>query len=76
MKNIFRKSLSCLALLAGVVLGSCSTDPDELNTDFRLDRALMPLNVKGTVLATGNQLRMNWDVRSSVAGYEVVVYSD
>lgn len=76
MKNIFRKSLSCLALLACVVLGSCSTDPDELNTDFRLDRALMPLNVKGTVLATGNQLRMNWDVRSSVAGYEVVVYSD
>lgn len=59
--------------LAG--LGGCSDDPDAINNELELDRALTPLNFTASVLATGNEVRLTWDVRNSVT-YEVKLYSD
>lgn len=75
MKSIFRKWMSGLLLIATAGLGGCSDDPDGINDELVLDRALMPLNVMGSVLTTGNQIRLTWDVRTTDT-YEVVVYSD
>lgn len=75
MKSIFRKWMSGLLLIATAGLGGCSDDPDGINDELVLDRALMPLNVKGSVLTTGDQIRLTWDVRTTDT-YEVVVYSD
>lgn len=75
MKSIFRKWMSGLLLIATAGLGGCSDDPDGVNDELVLDRALMPLNVMGSVLTTGNQIRLTWDVRTTDT-YEVVIYSD
>lgn len=75
MKSIFRKWMSGLLLIATAGLGGCSDDPDGINDELVLDRALMPLNVMGSVLTTGDQIRLTWDVRTTDT-YEVVVYSD
>nr|WP_122121367.1 DUF4957 domain-containing protein [Alistipes megaguti] len=75
MKSIFRKWMSGLLLIATAGLSGCSDDPDGINDELVLDRALMPLNVMGSVLTTGNQIRLTWDVRTTDT-YEVVVYSD
>ena len=75
MKSIFRKWMSGLLLVATAGLGGCSDDPDGVNNELVLDRALMPLNVMASVLSTGNQVRLTWDVRTTDT-YEVVIYSD
>lgn len=75
MKSIFRKLMSGLLLLSAAVLGGCSDDPDGINNQLELDRALMPLNFSASVLATGNEVRLTWDVRNGVS-YEVVFYTD
>ena len=75
MKSLFRNGMSGLLLIATAGLGGCSDDPDGINDELVLDRALMPLNVMGSVLTTGNQIRLTWDVRTTDT-YEVVVYSD
>lgn len=75
MKSIFRKWMSGLLLIATAGLGGCSDDPDGVNDELVLDRALMPLNVMGSVLTTGDQIRLTWDVRTTDT-YEVVIYSD
>lgn len=75
MKSIFRKLMSGLLLLTVAGLGGCSDDPDGINNELVLDRALMPLNFTASVLTTGNQVRLTWDVRTTDT-YEVVIYSD
>lgn len=75
MKSIFRKWMSGLLLIATAALGGCSDDPDGVNNELVLDRALMPLNFTASVLTTGNQVRLTWDVRTTDT-YEVVIYSD
>lgn len=75
MKSIFRKLMSGLLLLTVAGLGGCSEDPDGINNELVLDRALMPLNFTASVLTTGNQVRLTWDVRTTDT-YEVVIYSD
>ena len=75
MKSIFRKWMSGLLLLATAGLFGCSTDPAGVNDELVLERALMPLNFKGTVLSTGKQVRLTWDVRTTDT-YEVVFYTD
>ena len=75
MKSIFRKWMSGLLLIATAGLGGCSDDPDGVNNELVLDRALMPLNFTASVLTTGNQVRLTWDVRTTDA-YEVVIYTD
>lgn len=75
MKNIFRKLMSGLLLFSVAGLGGCSDDPDGINNELVLDRALTPLNFTASVLSTGNQVRLTWDVRTTDT-YEVVIYSD
>lgn len=75
MKSIFRKLMSGLLLLTVAGLGGCSEDPDGINNELVLDRALTPLNFTASVLSTGNQVRLTWDVRTTDT-YEVVIYSD
>lgn len=75
MKSIFRKLMSGLLLFSVAGLGGCSDDPDGINNELVLDRALTPLNFTASVLSTGNQVRLTWDVRTTDT-YEVVIYSD
>lgn len=75
MKSIFRKLMSGLLLLTVAGLGGCSEDPDGINNELVLDRALTPLNFTASVLSTGYQVRLTWDVRTTDT-YEVVIYSD
>ena len=75
MKSIFRKLMSGLLLFSVAGLGGCSDDPDGINNELVLDRALTPLNFTVSVLSTGNQVRLTWDVRTTDT-YEVVIYSD
>lgn len=75
MKSIFRKWMFGLLLVSGAGLGSCSDDPDAINNELQLDRALMPLNFTASVLSTGNEVRLSWDVRKEVS-YEVLFYAD
>lgn len=75
MKSIFRKLMSGLLLFSVAGLGGCSDDPDGINNELVLDRALTPLNFTASVLSTGNQVRLMWDVRTTDT-YEVVIYSD
>lgn len=75
MKSIFRKLMSGLLLFSVAGLGGCSDDPDGINNELVLDRALKPLNFTASVLSTGNQVRLTWDVRTTDT-YEVVIYSD
>ena len=75
MKSIFRKLMSGLLLFSVAGLGGCSDDPDGINNELVLDRALTPLNFTASVLSTGNQVRLTWDVRTTDT-YEVVSYSD
>ena len=44
MKSIFRKLMSGLLLFSVAGLGGCSDDPDGINNELVLDRALTPLN--------------------------------
>ncbi len=75
MKSIFCKLMSGLLLFSVAGLGGCSDDPDGINNELVLDRALTPLNFTASVLSTGNQVRLTWDVRTTDT-YEVVIYSD
>lgn len=75
MKSIFRKLMSGMLLFSVAGLGGCSDDPDGINNELVLDRALTPLNFTASVLSTGNQVRLTWDVRTTDT-YEVVIYSD
>lgn len=67
--------MSGLLLFSVAGLGGCSDDPDGINNELVLDRALTPLNFTASVLSTGNQVRLTWDVRTTDT-YEVVIYSD
>ncbi len=80
MKNILRKLMFGLALVASAAMSGCSDDPEAINgsTDEgpALGQALMPLNFKASVLSTGNEVHLSWDTRKGVAYYEVAIYSD
>lgn len=75
MKNIFKLAFGFL-FLAGATLSSCSSDPEDINQDLHLDRALTPLNLKAVVQPTGKDVKITWDVRSSVDHYEVIIYTN